>query len=92
MNRGEGTHAEISDARVKPTCGSLRFEQPQIFQVWLIDVVEAYVYSTNALEGALLAPFRAALSVLRAICEFVPGTDEVLPKPFQFGQIRRGIV
>src|SRR5258707_5341112 len=55
----EGTHAEISDAKVKLTSGNLRFEQPQIFQVRLIDVVEAYVYSTNALEGALLLPFRA---------------------------------
>ena len=48
----------------------------------MIDVVEAYVYSTNALEGALLAPFRAALSVLSAIVSLFQGTDEVVPKPF----------
>ena len=88
----EGTHAEISDAKVKPTSGNLRFEQSQIFQVRLIDVVEADVYSTNALEGAPLPPFRAALSVLSAIVSLFEGRIEVLLKPLEFCQIRRGIV
>lgn len=75
----EGTHAEIGDAKVKPTCGNLRFEQPQIFQVRLVDVIEAYVYSMNALEGALSAPFRAALSGLRAIVSLFQGRMKLFP-------------